>query len=150
MEDGQPEVWLPLAEAASRLGTTVDALRHRIRLEQVRARKDNHGRWTVLVDGELSASGTLDHDQPSANGQLAPGQPPASGPLADERATARLLLELEEAREAGERWRLAAEEARLEAASLRARLEERDRLEAALAEARRPWLARVIEGLRRR
>src|SRR4051794_34402622 len=125
-------------------------MRHRIRLEQVRARKDNHGRWTVLIDGEQAASAALEPGEPGVNGSLAPSQQSAGGPPADERSTARLLLELEEAREAGERWRLAAEEARLEAASLRARLEERDRLEAALAEARRPWLAKVIEGLRRR
>src|SRR3954447_6074127 len=109
METGQPEVWLPLAEAAVRLGTTVDAMRHRIRLEQVRARKDNHGRWTVLVDGEQAASAALEPGQPVVDGSLAPSQQPASGSLADERSTARLLLEIEEAREAGERWRLAAE-----------------------------------------
>jgi hypothetical protein len=41
-----------------------------------------------------------------------------------------------------------------EAASLRTVLEREvargDRLEAALAEARRPWLAKVLEGLRRK
>jgi hypothetical protein len=103
VEPSQPEAWLPLAEAASRLGTTVDALRHRIRLEQVRAHKDNHGRWTLLVDGEQAASTALEPGEPGANGQLALGQQSAGGQLADERSTARLLLELDEAREAGER-----------------------------------------------
>ena len=41
-----------------------------------------------------------------------------------------------------------------EAAAARAQLERElargDRLEAALAEARRPWLAKVLEGLRRK
>jgi hypothetical protein len=67
-----------------------------------------------------------------------------------------------------EYWRTLAQEVQLEAARLEERLaaaERReadlsatasaervrgDRLEAALAEARRPWLAKVLEGLRRR
>jgi hypothetical protein len=69
--------------------------------------------------------------------------------------------ELEHLREAVEHWRTAAEEAREEAAVLRGELvgirevlarsdAERDRLAAELAEARKGWLERVLEAVRRK
>src|SRR4051794_24572713 len=75
-----------------------------------------HHRLVMLATRPPSQCTTFASEATNATVMLAPSQQSASGPLADERSTARLLLELEEAREAGERWRLAAEEARLEAA----------------------------------
>jgi hypothetical protein len=145
MDSDQPSEWLPLAEAAARLGTTVDALRKRVRREQIQARRGNDGRLHVLVGGRT-------------DGQEADlVQPPA-----------RLLLDLEEAREGQERWREVAEQARERAAKaegelaaearrstdLAAALEhkraERAKLSSELAEARKGWLERLLEAVRRR
>jgi multidrug efflux pump subunit AcrA (membrane-fusion protein) len=76
--------------------------------------------------------------------------------LREELATARVTIgRLEERLAAAGEMRAAVEaRAAADAAALREALikaEARgDRLEAALAEARRPWLARVLEGLRRK
>ncbi len=109
MDNDQPSEWLPLAEAAERLATTVDALRKRVRREQVQARRGNDGRIEVLVSAQPPTSPGLDTGQPVA------GLGPDNG-----QALARLELELEEALERQEAWRKEAEAARLEAAGLRA------------------------------
>lgn len=47
-----PELWLPLAEAAPRLGLSLDALRARVRRGMVTTRKGNDGRHHVAVPPE--------------------------------------------------------------------------------------------------
>ncbi len=81
MDTDQPAAWLPLAEAAQRLGVTVDSLRKKASRGLVEHRKGNDGRVMVLVSGETSAGHWLaDPD------------------------------ELAEVREATERWRALAEQ----------------------------------------
>ena len=56
-------VWLPLGEAARRLGVTPDAIRKRIPAGRARARKRG-GRWLVWVAAaELAASGRPDEPE---------------------------------------------------------------------------------------
>lgn len=124
--------WLPLADAAQRLGVSTDAVRKRARRGLVEARKGNDGRVVVLITG-----------------QTASGQGPDSLDTDDE------LLDEAEA----ERWRRVAEErglflARAEAglaaqielaAELRRVIEhERARADRLEAELRRPWWRRLI------
>jgi hypothetical protein len=151
VDDGQPGQWLTLAEASQRLGASVDALRKRVRRGQLETRRGNDGLVRVLVVG-----------QPPSGQALADGQPETGHGLADGRTGVdRLEVELASVREelAEARERAAKAEGAFEAMSGRvqdaasqlAKAEARaDRLEAALAEARRPWLAKVLDGLRRR
>lgn len=60
MDDDQTTAWLPLDKAAQRLGTTVDALRKKVRRGLVESRKGNDGRIMVLAT-----------DQPAAKQELA-------------------------------------------------------------------------------
>ena len=137
MTDDQSPPWLPLGEAAQRLGITVDALRSKVRRGLVEHRKGNDGRIMVAVTGEA---------------------PPSQG-LVD-------LDELAEARAEVERWRTLAEERGIELARAEERVTATERVAAAevaakeeliqelrkisgslraeLAEARRPWWRRLI------
>jgi hypothetical protein len=147
MDMSETTHWLPLAEAAQRLGTTVDALRKRVRRELVMARRGQDGRVEVLVTPELAASPSPDIGIGEARHRL------------DEGETLRLLVQLEEAHERVEVWRSAAEAAKVEAAGLRAerdavvataaaKVEAAERviieLRAMLADARRPWWRRLV------
>ena len=156
----QAGTWLRLGEAATRLGTTVDAVRSRIRRGSLEARRGNDGRIRVMVP-----TGEFDQSPPRPNGpeadhaQAGPRLEEGDDWLREERDEAlaeadhwRRLVEYErvarvkaEAERDAERTLLA--EARTALSAERAR---GDRLEAALAEARRPWLAKVLEGLRRK
>jgi hypothetical protein len=159
MDQGNGARWLKLAEAAPQLGLTIDGLRARIKRGQITTRKGNDGRLLVSV-----AANEPSHEpshEPAQNGSGTghePAQEPAGtgsdGPGHD------LLPDLLDAREraaraegelAGLREALATEARR--STDLQAVLElERaraDRLEAALAEARKGWLERVLEALRR-
>jgi hypothetical protein len=138
-----PTLLLPLAEAASRLGLHPSALRSRIRRGLVTAKKGNDGR--ILV--EVMANARPDHGEVmvTAEDELRAEVDFMRGQL----EAARIAMAKAEAeRDAA----MATSAAKVEAAErvvteLRVR---GDRLEAALAEARRPWLAKVIEGWRRR
>src|SRR5918993_742154 len=55
MDTDQSAAWLPLAEAAQRLGVTVDSLRKKASRGLVENRKGNDGRVMVLVSGETAA-----------------------------------------------------------------------------------------------
>jgi hypothetical protein len=117
MDTDQTAAWLPLAEAASRLGVTVDSLRKKASRGLVEHRKGNDGRITVLVGGETAASQWLaDPD------------------------------ELAEARAETERWRTLAEERGIELARAEERAAAAKEIIADLREQlawhRRPWWRR--------
>src|SRR4051794_5684202 len=166
--DDQAGTWLRLGEAAAALGTTVEGIRSRIKRRKLRTKPGNDGRLRVLVPAPEHGQAANGHDQaPPGHAWASPGHDQAVA-LARDKAVAE-----------AERWRCLAEEERLarakaeserdaakaahdaETTLLREALareadhagRERargDRLEAALAEARRPWLAKVLEGLRRK
>jgi hypothetical protein len=120
-----PTVVLPLAEAASRLGLHPSALRSRIRRGQVTARRGNDGRLLV----EVLASSQPDHGEvrTSPDDELGAEIDFLRGQL----ETARIAMTKAEAE------RDAAERIIVELRSM-------------LAEARKGWLKRVVEAIRRR
>jgi hypothetical protein len=158
MDQGNGARWLKLAEAAPQLGLTIDGLRARIKRGQITTRKGNDGRLLVSV----AANGAEPSHEPAQNGSEAGHE--SAHELAgtgSDGAGHNLLLDLLDAREraaraegelAGLREALATEARR--STDLQAVLElERaraDRLEAALAEARKGWLERLVEAVRRR
>jgi hypothetical protein len=130
------EPWVGLTEAGRMTGRHPDALRAMIRRGKLQGRKNNAGQWLVQIPpGMLAESDSAD-------------DPDMAGVVAE------LRDELLEARVAGARAEAERDSAVGNLADARATIEREraraDRLEAALAEARRPWLARVLEGLRRR
>src|SRR4051794_31658616 len=147
MDEAETGQWLTLAEVRNRTGRNIDGLRswakRGARSGKLRVRKSNRGEVQVFVS-------------PDELAELA--EAVASSALGDELGADDLPQELAEARAAAAS--AAAEVRRLEAhledvrqtltATLTAERARADRLEAALAEARRPWLARVLEGLRRK
>jgi hypothetical protein len=120
-----------MGEAARRLGISERAVRNRMRRGTLEWRpRGNRGREVLVPSG----SGT------------APGAEAADADAGREDMVDLLVLvgRLQERLGAAEGMRDLFRK-RAEEAEARA-----DRLEAALAEARRPWLAKVLEGLRRR
>jgi hypothetical protein len=152
MDDDQDGSWLTLDEAAQKLGLSKDAIRKRVLRGKLQARRGNNGTIRVLVTSEMLAGRVQD----------GPGQ------VQDDGWTGHLLVQLEEAREqasalvrelAQAMERAARAEGRADALQQQtfsqaeqvvAERARGDRLEAVLAEARRPWLAKVLEGLRRK
>jgi hypothetical protein len=152
--------WLRLSEAAARLGTTVDAVRSRIRRGSLESRRGNDGWIKVMVP-----TVELDQSPPRPDGadpgrvQATTRQDEGDDWLREDRDEA--LAEADHWRRLVEDERVARVKAEAEREAERAMLAETrtalaaerargDRLEAALAEARRPWLAKVFEGLRRK
>ena len=133
-------------EAASRLGWHPDRVKSALRRGRLQARKNNAGKWMVLVPpvipGRANGSAVSRPDD-TADGMAAD---PATKP-ADDPAVIEAMLAAARAEGALTELRGTVTELRQALDHERARS---DRLEAALAEARRPWLARMIEGLRRR
>ncbi len=173
--DDQAGTWLRLGEAAARLGTSVEGVRSRIKRRKLRTRPGNDGRLRVLVPAPEFGQAANGHDQAPPGQAWAPTGHDQAVALARDKAAAeterwRCLVEEERlARAKAEAERDAAKAAHdAETTLLREALareadharQERargDRLEAealalarALAEARRPWLAKVLEGLRRK
>jgi hypothetical protein len=162
MDQGNGARWLKLAEAAPQLGLTIDGLRARIKRGQITTRKGNDGRLLVSVAANGAEPSHEPSHEPTQNGSEAGHE--SAHELAgtgSDGAGHNLLLDLLDAREraaraegelAGLREALATEARR--STDLQAVLElERtraDRLEAALAEARKGWLERVLEAIRRR
>ena len=138
--------WLPISEAAPRLGMTVDGLRSRIRRGLVTPRKGNDGRLLVPVSMDGAATG---HDR---SVDTLDGHDDALDELRAENTELRVTVaRLEERLAASDR--LNAVEAKRSTELMDTLTAERaraDRLEAALAEARRPLLLRLIDGIRRR
>ncbi len=127
--------WLSVAEAAPRLGLTVDGLRSRIKRGLVTTRKGNDGRLVVNVAVDSTDPGHDPVHEPATAGA------PEPEPLPD------LLPDLLEARDRA----AGAEAALAEVRAVLGREQARgDRLEAELAEARKPALVRLLEALRRR
>jgi hypothetical protein len=160
-ESDRSASWLRPVEAATRLGITPDAVRTRVRRGTLEARPGNDGRLRVLVARVVSATTTGHDTDLSPDGRHGPAtatehDADTTRHDGDRSPDWRLLAEEEGRRAARAEGELAAEQRRnaelvatLTAALTKAEIRA-DRLEAALAEARRPWLAKVLEGLRRR
>ena len=155
-------VRLPIAEAADRLGVSVDTIRRKIKRGQMPAIRDNTGRWLV----EISADAKSAYAAPPMQSAYAPMQHEEAALSAalreqivflksqidqarGERATLNArIVELEErAREAEERARAAEERHRTEMAAERATAAaERDKLLDIVQSAQksaRPWWRRL-------
>ncbi len=148
--------WLTLAEAAERSGRHVDAIRTMARRGKLERRKGNAGQWLV----RLPPDGLLTNPDRGGDAGSDAGLTEVVAELKEEVTELRVALARSEAghdaalaqvRAEGE-TQAAKAEAELEAARTMLGQERTraDRLEAALAEARRPWLAKVLEGLRRK
>jgi hypothetical protein len=136
VEDGL--TWLPLQEAAVRLGKSSDAVRSLVRRDRLTARKRNNGGLLVAVPTDLDRSGD---GQPTAGGRSADGQMTAE--LRD--TIAELQAELLEARVAQARAEAERDGLRATAAAETAALNVLvTELRADLAEARRPWWRRWV------
>jgi hypothetical protein len=115
-----------VAEAAKRLGKTVDAVRSLARRGKLKARRGNDGKLLIMLAPSDEAATVAD--------EIADGHDEALAVLRDQ---------LEDTRDQLEHWRRSAEEARV----AQARAEERadaqrelvTELHKLLAEARRPW-----------
>jgi hypothetical protein len=123
-----PGEWVTVAEAARRIGVTPKAVRERIRHGSISWKPNGNAGRLVLV---------------AEPAREPPGEP--ANDAGEELAELRDALAEERVARARAEGELAAMHALT--TELRARAE---RAEAALAEARRSWLAKVIEGLRRR
>jgi hypothetical protein len=141
-----------VAEAAAALGLTADGVRARIRRGTLPARKGNDGQWRVVLPAAVLSRQDNEQDRrdvPAADRQDAPLWRLAQiEALAEER--------IARARAEGERDAAQAESAVLREALAReadyARQERAraDRLEAALTNARKGWLERLLEAVWRR
>src|SRR4051794_36637738 len=144
----EPGEWMTLSAAASRLGWARARVESRARREEWPKRQPNRGTAmeylvpasvltepaTVTDGAETDREGVADSVMTEALAEL---QREVTE-LATVAATAKGELAAELRRSSD----LAAALSKVEARA--------DRLEAALAEARRPWLAKVLEGLRRK
>jgi hypothetical protein len=131
-----PGEWLSVAEAARRLGVVPKAVRSRIARGTLRWRsKGNHGREVFILDAEPEGDG------PGDGPDLVALQVQAAR-LEEQLAATRAVAAVE----------LTARTAVIEAleAGLAAERTRADRLEIALAEARKGWLERLIEAVRKR
>jgi hypothetical protein len=128
MDNGEAVTWTGVAEAATRLGTSPAAIRKRIKRGTLEARRVNDGTYRVLL------TSTTRHVP-------APGRPLDTARPGQEPAPDGVALVERAARAEGECTALRAQVAEL--------LARADRLEAALALARKGWLERVLEAVRR-
>jgi hypothetical protein len=131
--------WLSQSEAGARLGWKLNRVIAARRSGRLQGRKGNRGEWLVLVPAGLQAGAEPGPDQ--AN----PGHTPA-----ETGSEAELLAELQHAlgRAEGRAETLLQQVAAL-AELLAVERARADRLEAALANARKSWLERVLEAVRR-
>ncbi len=153
MDNGQDASWLLLSDAGRRLGLSRGALRKRIARGRLEARKGNDGFVRVLVTGDAEP-GQGQEGASSVHGDGA-GPLPEAVHLLSALADARVAA----ARAAGECVALRALVTDLRAerdAQAAAHARERETLQAVigdlrvqLAEARKGWLERLLEALRR-
>ena len=137
---GETATWVTLAVAAPRMGLTVDGLRSRIRRGLVQPRRGNDGR--LLVALSATAAGPV-HEP------VEPGHDHVHDDEVD-----RLAATVAELRDEVLETRLLAGQAAAERDAANAMLVDARarvaRLEAELADARKPALVRLVEALRRR
>jgi hypothetical protein len=125
--------WLTMSEAATRTGLHRDAIRSRARRGLIPSRRDNRGQWLVQITAETLATA----DQ------------------GDDRDLAMVVADLQ-AEVADLRVTVARAEAERDAAKTVATTEVATKdmlvgeLRTLLAEARKGWLERLLEALRRR
>jgi hypothetical protein len=132
----EPGHWVTVSEAGSRLGWHPDRVKSALRRGRLQARKNNAGKWLVLLT------------EPPAGSNRANG---AADGSADDTVMAGLVAGLrDQVAEARERAAHAEGRAAILAESLAKAEARADRLEAALIEARKSWLERLSEVLRRR
>ncbi len=145
MTDEDGRIWLPLHDAAVKLGKSSDAVRSMIRRGRLSTRKANDGRLLVAVPTAVDQSGD---GLATAEG----GRAAAFGQADDGQTTAELQQEITEIRERLARAEEQVEAARAiaaadvaaakaEAVALRELVDE---LKAQLADARRSWWRRLI------
>jgi hypothetical protein len=155
MDQGNGARWLKLAEAAPQLGLTIDGLRARIKRGQITTRKGNDGRLLVSVAANGAEPSHEPTHEPAQNGSGA-GHESAHEPAGtgSDGPGHNLLPDLLDARERAARaeGELAAEARRsIDLLAVIGDLRtDRDRLAAELAEARKGWLERLLEAVRRR
>ena len=147
--------WLTLSAAASRLRWDLHKVESRARREEWPKRRGNRGRaMEYLIPAGLLTSSSAEQD--AVTDGIAPNSDGVN--LTTDGVSVEALAELRHAlgRAEGEQMAKDALGAELREALARAAAhteQERaraDRLEAALLDTRKPWLARVLEGLRRR
>jgi hypothetical protein len=159
----EPGTWLTINEAAKRTGWLPDKIRSDRRRGRLQSRKNNAGEWLVLVPSEAQtmlgdpSSHANGHADSHAIGQAdsqAMATPPAW--LLEELAELRERIGHAEGRAAGMAAQMASMAAGMAleragmAETVAAERARGDRLEAALAEARKGWLERLLEAVRRR
>jgi hypothetical protein len=129
--------WLSQSEAGARLGWKLNKVIAARRSGRLQGRKGNRGEWLVFVpDGLLQAEAEPSHSPAEAELEAGLREEIAELKHALGRAEGRSEALLQQVSSLADN--LAAERAR------------GDRLEAALAEARKGWLERLLEAVRRR
>ena len=143
IDDDTSGTWLPLAQAAPKLGLSLDGLRQRVRRGQAQTRKGNDGRVLVLVPDQA-----MDAPTNAVTGTVSDDVSAADARQMHDAAMAELRGERDELRQVVETWRGKAETSALEAARAVAERDARDvligELRAELAHHRRPWWARML------
>jgi hypothetical protein len=149
LEHEQEPPRLPLAEAAGRLGKSVDAVRAMIRRGKLATVRGNDGRLLVSVPPSLVQA----DDQPRLDARLgsdeANDRSSLGERLGDGAAVTRLLTERDEALAEADHWREQAHRAELAQARAEAEVAAKDEVIADLREQlawhRRPWWRRWRE-----
>lgn len=106
-----PDQWLPLSDAAARLGIAENALRSRIKRRSIRARKDNNGRLMVCLPSTEDRTRTMVRSRsgPGPNHTIEPSpEPRQSVTHAPEPAPLSVPIHVVEALQAAHRESLAA------------------------------------------
>ena len=147
-EHDQEPPRLPLAEAAARLGKSVDAVRAMIRRGKLLTQRGNDGRLLVSVPPSLAQADDQARLGVSLGNGEAGDRSGLGASLGESKATTRLLAERDEALAEADHWREQAHRAELAQARAEAELGAKDalvaELKALLAEARRPWWRRWL------
>lgn len=151
MSDEQQPERMSVADAAARLGVSVDTIRRKIKRRELIAQRDNMGKWWVLAPQPAAHADAAPTPKPMQQPAYAPAEPmqqPDTALVSELRARladkdaelARLGTLLEQERT--ER-RADAERHRQDTAAAAA---ERGRLLDLLADTQRPWWRRLIGG----
>lgn len=153
VDNGEAASWLTLVEASRLTGRHPDTLRVMIRKGRLEARKGNAGNWLVQLPTRMQPGSHPERpgrhpDQHPDHSDDGPDDHPDGPDTHPERPDVALLREeLLEARVAAARAEAGREFLHSLVGDLRA---ERDRLAAELALARKGWLERLIEAVRKR